>query len=278
MAETTTDTMIDAGLDILAAHSLMADWRLVVADVYAAMKAKAPPPGPNPADIIFAPRRFADWPLPSSSVSDSGCTIGEVRTVDVGLPVATWEYVIRAKLSGSGSDYARMQFNHDSAGVPAWGEGTDIWYSASFYLPSGFYASKNSSKDLMRWDAYDGAHEEDMQGGLGMGSDDGLYIMSNYPYSRPVETGYIIPEGKWTAIEVHQKLSESPAIAQNEIYADGELVGMSTVPNYKGSAYAAIGQNTAINRIRVGLVSEGSVSDNTTLYFDKFVISKVRTS
>jgi hypothetical protein len=102
--------------------------------------------------------------------------------------------------------------------------------------------------------------------------------MSNYPYSRPVETGYIIPEGKWTSIEVHQKLSENPAIAQNEIYADGELVGMSTVPNYKGSAYAAIGQNTAINRIRVGLVSEGSVSDANTLYFDKFVISKVRTT
>jgi hypothetical protein len=283
MAEITTDTMIDAGLDILAAHSLMADWRLVVADVYAAMKAVAPPPGPNPADIIFAPTRMADWPLPSNSVSDSGCTIGEVSIFsllpsDMPTPPSGNEYVIRAKLSGSGSDYARMQFDHDKAGVPAWGEGTDVWYSASFYLPAGFYASKNSSKDIMRWDAYDGAHEQDMQGGLGMGSDDALYIMSNYPYSRPVETGYIIPEGKWTSIEVHQKLSESPAIAQNEIYADGELVGMSTVPNYKGSAYAAIGQNTAINRIRVGLVSEGSVSDANTLYFDKFVISKVRTT
>jgi hypothetical protein len=280
MAEITTDTMIDAGLDILAAHSLMADWRLVVADVYAAMKAVAPPPGPNPADIIFAPKRMADWPLPSNSVSDSGCTIGEISIFsllpsELPTPPSGNEYVIRAKLSGSGSDYARMQFNHDSAGVPAWGEGTDVWYSASFYLPVGFYASKNSTKDIMRWDAYDGAREQDMQGGLGMGTDDALYIMSNYPYSRPVETGYIIPEGKWTSIEVHQKLSENPAIAQNEIYADGELVGMSTVPNYKGSAYAAIGQNTAINRIRVGLVSEGSVSDANTLYFDKFVISKV---
>jgi hypothetical protein len=275
MAEITTDTMIDAGMNVLAAHSLMADWRLVVADVYAAMTAAALPPGPCPADIIFAPKRMADWPLPSNSVSDSGCTIGEVRAVDVGIPVHVSEYVIRAKLSGSGSDYARMQFNHDSAGVPTWGEGTDIWYSASFYLPVGFYASKNSSKDLMRWDAYDGAHEQDMQGGLGMGSDDALYIMSNYPYSRPVETSYIIPEGKWTSIEVHQRLSEFPNIAQNEIYADGELVGMSTVPNYKGTAYRAIGQNTAINRIRVGLVSEGSVSDANTLYFDKFVISKV---
>jgi hypothetical protein len=271
MAEITTDTMIDAGLDILAAHSLMADWRLVVADVYAAMKAVAPPPGPNPADIIFAPKRMADWPLPSNSVSDSGCTIGEVAwaaITSLSPPPSGNLWVIRATLSGSGSDYARMQFNHDSAGVPAWGEGTDVWYSASFYLPVGFYASKNSSKDLMRWDAYDGSHEQDMQGGLGMGSDDALYIMSNYPYSRPVET----------AIEVHQRLSEFPNIAQNEIYADGELVGMSTAPNYKGSAYAAIGQNTAINRIRVGLVSEGSVSDANTLYFDKFVISKVRTT
>jgi hypothetical protein len=281
MAEITTDTMIDAGLNVLAAHSLMADWRLVVADVYHAMDAVKPPPGPNPADIIFAPKRMADWPLPSNSVSDSGCTIGEISVFSVlpselPTPPSGNEYVIRAKLSGSGSDYARMQFNHDAAGVPAWGEGTDIWYSASFYLPVGFYASKNSSKDIMRWDAYDGAHEQDMQGGLGMGSDDGLYIMSNYPYSRPVETGYIIPEGKWTSIEVHQVISEFFGKAINEIFADGVLIGSSAIPNYKGSAYRALGQNTAINRIRVGLVSEGSVSDANTLYFDRFVISKVR--
>jgi hypothetical protein len=275
MAEITTDTMIDAGLDILAAHSLMADWRLVVADVYAAMKAVAPPPGPNPADIIFAPTRLADWPLPSNSVSDSGCTIGEVRTVDVGIPAASSEYVIRAKVSGSGSDYARMQFNHAAAGAATWGEGTDVWYSASFYLPVGFYAAKNSSQDLMRWDAYiDG--ESDMQGGLGMGSDDGLYIMSNYPYTRPLETAYVIPEGRWVPIEVHQRISEFANVAQNEIYADGVLVGLSTTPNYKGSAYPA--NERAINRLRVGIVSEGSVSDTKTIYFDKFVISKVRTT
>jgi hypothetical protein len=279
MAEITTDTMIDAGLDILAAHSLMADWRLVVADVYAAMKAKAPPPGPNPADIIFAPKRMADWPEPNHSVSDSGCSIGEIfPPVDGPVPPTPSGWMIRAKVSGSGSDYARMQFNHDAAGVPAWGEGTDIWYSASFYLPVGFYASKNSTKDIMRWDAYDGTREQDMQGGLGMGSDDGLYIMSNYPYSRPVETSYIIPEGKWTSIEVHQVISEFFGKAINEIFANGILIGSSAIPNYKGTAYAALGQNTAINRLRVGLVSEGSVSDANTLYFDKFVISKVRTT
>jgi hypothetical protein len=279
MAEITTDTMIDAGLDILAAHSLMADWRLVVADVYAAMKAVAPPPGPNPADIIFAPKRMADWPLPSNSVSDSGCTIGEVQPWSAVLslppPPSGNEWVIRAKVSGSGSDYARMQFNHDAAGVPTWGEGTDVWYSASFYLPTGFYAAKNSSQDLMRWDCYiDG--ESDMQGGLGMGSDDALYIMSNYPYTRPLETAYVIPEGRWVPIEVHQRISEFANVAQNEIYADGVLVGLSTTPNYKGSAYPA--NERAINRLRVGIVSEGSVSDTKTLYFDKFVISKVRTT
>jgi hypothetical protein len=128
---------------------------------------------------------------------------------------------------------------------------------------------------LMRWDAYiDG--ESDIQGGLGMGSDDGLYIMSNYPYTRPLETAYVIPEGRWVPIEVHQRISEFANIAQNEIYADGVLVGLSTAPNYKGSAYPA--NERAINRLRVGIVSEGSVSDTKTLYFDKFVISKVRTT
>jgi hypothetical protein len=268
-----TPTMIDAGLDVLAMHSLMADWQMVVADVYSAMRALEPAPGPDPADIIFAPKRLADWPLPSNSVSDSGCTIGEVRTADVGIPAASSEYVIRAKVSGSGSDFARMQFNHQAAGVPTWGEGTDIWYSASFYLPVGFYAAKNSSNDIMRWDCYVNG-ENDMQGGLGMGSDDGLYIMSNWPYTRPLESDVIIPEGEWTAVEVHQVISEFDGKALNEIYVNGVLTTSSGIANYKGSAYPA--NERAINRLRVGLVSEGSVSVTNTLYFDGFVISKVQ--
>jgi hypothetical protein len=267
-----TSEMMSEGINCLMAHTFGTDPDLIVADIYSAMRVMEPV-GIDPADIIFAPTRFADWP--NSSVSDSGCTIGEVRPADVGIPPLENEYVIRAKLSGSGSDYARMQFQHVDAGVPTWGEGTDVWYSASFYLPPGFYASKNSSKDIMRWDAYVNG-DNDIQGGLGMGSDDGLYIMTNWPYTRPVETGYIIPEGVWTSIEVHQRISEFASVAQNEIYADGVLVGMSSVPNFKGSAYPA--NERAINRLRVGLVSEGSVSDSNTLYFDKFVISKVATT
>jgi hypothetical protein len=266
-----TTGMTAEGNARMAAHTHGTPLDEIVNDVFAGMYALMPT-GPNPADIIFAPTRFSHWQ--NSSVSDSGCSIAEVRPADVGIPAAS-EYVIRAKLSGSGSDYARMQFQHVDAGVPTWGEGTDVWYSASFYLPPGFYASKNSSKDIMRWDAYVNG-DNDIQGGLGMGSDDGLYIMTNWPYTRALETAYIIPEGRWVSIEVHQRISEFASVAQNEIYADGVLVGMSTVPNFKGTAYPA--NERAINRLRVGLVSEGSVSDANTLYFDKFVISKVATT
>jgi hypothetical protein len=271
---TITSDMTSEGVARMAAHTHGTPLEEIVNDVFAGMRALEPV-GIDPADIIFAPKRFADWQ--NSSVSDSGCSIGEMHPGGDGIPPPPSgnEYVFRARLSGSGSDYARMQFQHVDAGVPTWGEGTDVWYSASFYLPPGFYASKNSSKDIMRWDAYVNG-DNDIQGGLGMGSDDGLYIMTNWPYTRPVETGYIIPEGVWTSIEVHQRISEFASVAQNEIYADGVLVGMSSVPNFKGSAYPA--NERAINRLRVGLVSEGSVSDANTLYFDKFVISKVATT
>ena len=57
---------------------------------------------------------------------------------------------------------------------------------------------------------------------------------------------------------------------------DGALIDSSTTANFKGSAYPADEQ--AINRLRVGLVSEGGVSDTNTLYFDDVVVSKVGTT
>ena len=235
------------------------------------------PPTPTDENIIFKASQengsLSEWH--ATSVSDRGASIRAVRAADAGIPKADGDYVVKAKISGSGSDYARTQFQHDDAGVAKWGEGTDVWYSASFYLPLGFYAAKNTSNDIMRWDAYVNG-EQDMQGGLGMRSDDTLRIMSNYSYSEPLKTSYKIPEGQWTQVEVHQKISETNGKALNEIYVDGDLIGSSTTANFKGSAYPEDEQ--AINRLRVGLVSEGSVSDTNTLYFDKVVVSKAGTT
>lgn len=271
---TITGAQTAEGVARMSAHNHGTSLEIVVNDVYAGMKALEPVPV-DPANIIFAPiQDDASFEPPWHAKSaNPGCSIIAVTPSSVGIPKLASDYVMRAMLSGSGPGYARAHFQHDDAGVPRWGEGTDIWYAASFWLPTGFYSRKTTTNDIMRWDAYvDGSN--DMQGGLGIGTDRALYIMSNYPYTRPLETEYEILEGAWTRIEVHQKISEFSSVALNEIYANGALVGMSSTPNYKGSAYPAA--ERAINRLRVGLVSEGSVPDSNTLFFDKFVISKVR--
>ena len=118
----------------------------------------------------------------------------------------------------------------------------------------------------MRWDAYvDGS--TDIQGGLGMKSGTfSLKIMSNFPYTEPLVTSYKISEATWTHIEVHQIISQFDGTALNEIWANGALVGSSTTANYKGTAYPD--GESAINRLRFGLVSEGNVADTKSLYFD----------
>jgi hypothetical protein len=196
----------------------------------------------------------------------------------LGLPTAPSgsKNVLRARIGGSGSGFARVHFEHEQVPTPRWVEGTDIWYAASFFLPTGFYSKKSSTNDIMRWDAYHGSgFEQQMQGGLGVGTDRGLYIMSNYPYVRVVETPFSLPENKWCRVEVHQVLSESAARAKSEIYVDGPLQGMSTVPNYKSPTLYPPPRNE-INRLRIGFVSEGNVSDVNTLYVDRVVISKTR--
>lgn len=246
----------------------------IVNDVYDGMKALEPAPIPPPTgpQVIFAPTQLSASFIPpwhDKSVRDAGCTITAVTPASVGIPMIHSPYVMRARMSGSSSGYARTHFEHADAKIPFWGEGSEVWYEAYFFLPAGFYANKTSTKDLMRWDCYVNG-VMDMQGGVGMASDHNLYIMSNYPYTRPIETSYRIPEGKWTLLGVHQIISEKDNVALNEIYIDKTLLASSRKANYKGTAYPA--NERAINRLRVGLVSEGTVSDDHTLYFDKFEI------
>ena len=196
-----------------------------------------------------------------------------MRVADEHIPKLHSDWVIKARLSGSSSGFARVHFKHEDAGIQPWGEGSEVWYEASFYLKPGFYKAKSSTKDLMRWDAYVSSREQDMQGGLGMASDSYLMIMSNYPYTRPLETNFKIPEAKWTHVHVHQIISQHKGTALNEIIVDGQSVGRSDEPNYKGSGtddYPYADDEQAITRLRVGLVSEGSVSDDHTLYVDGF--------
>jgi hypothetical protein len=248
--------------------------------VWSAMEAKRPAPPPAGSNIIFAPS-LADGTLNAfhnKSLSGTGSAVDCIAVPATGVPIPPSgnRNVLRAKIAGSGSGFARVHVQHEDIPTPLWVEGTDIWYAASFFLPTGYYSRKTTTNDIMRWDAYYGSgYEQQMQGGLGIGTDRGLYIMSNYPYVRVIDTPFSLPENKWSRVEVHQVLSESAAKAKTEIYVDGQLQGISTTPNYKSATLYPPPRNE-INRLRIGIVSEGDVSDSNTLYVDRVVISKVR--
>lgn len=209
----------------------------------------------------------------ATSVQGTGSAIRAVSAAAEGIPEVDGQYVTKATLAGSGSGYARTHYLPTQDGG-AWREGSDVWYGASFYLPDGFYDARYAgSTDLMRWDAYvDGRN--DIQGGLGINSSDDLRIMSNYPFTQPLTTGYQIPEEQWTHVEVHQVISGTGGRALNEIYVNGERIASSTTANYTGSEYPAGEQ--AINRLRTGLVSEGDSNQNISLYFDHATTSSVQ--
>lgn len=269
-----TQTQTDEGLAIWRTFTYGDDPGLVVNAIYAGMKALEPVVPAKPAPIFTAvlASSVLTPPWHNASVKDTNCTIGAVTPAAAGVPKLAGDYVVKAKVSGSSSGYARTHFQHSGADIPNWIEGDEIWYSASFFLPVGYHSRKSTTNDIMRWDAYHGSgFEQQMQGGLGIGTDGNFYIMRNYPYARPLDTDVRAPEGEWFDIEVHQVLSPVDGDALNELYLNGVLVGSSDIANYNVVPYAP--PRNEINRLRVGIVSEGGASDDNTLFFDNVAIS-----
>lgn len=208
------------------------------------------------------------------SVNGTGSSITSVTVASQGIPAAVVGHLRCGKATSGGTtanDFARVHFVHTTFGIPTWGEGTDIWFSGRFYFEDGFFTRKTSTNDLLRWDAYVNG-SNDIQGGLGMSqTDDFLLITSQFPQSYPLITSYAPPEETWLHFEVHQIISQFDGVAFNEIFVDGVSKGSSTNANFKGTAYPA--NERAINRLRMGYVSESSAQAANTVYIDDMVIS-----
>jgi hypothetical protein len=229
------------------------------------------------ADIIFRgdfESGTIPWDWHAYSVQGAGTTLTADTVASLGITAAVPGHLKcgHAHFGGStDNDFSRVHFIHTTFGIPVWGEGSDVWYSGRFYFPDGFIAAKESHIDLLRWDAYVNG-SNDMQGGLGMTTtDDYLKIMTNFPGTTPLDTGYLVPEEEWLHIEVHQVISQFDGTARNEIFVNGDSKGSSTTANYKGTLYPS--GERAINRLRFGLVSESSATQVLDLYFDDMVIS-----
>lgn len=241
----------------------------------------APSPSPSAPAVAVASPSPSLTPTPTSTGTTSGTIIkaaglesnnfNEFNSTNAleGTLTTTTERVYDGKYSakatydgGGNNGYTRGIF------TPTWPNGSDVWYSGAFFLPSGFKDSMRNQVDFMRWDDYPG----DSQGGFVIYNFDkkGRIILQKRTggSASTIVGPFDIPENRWFHIEVHQKLSNG-GDALTEVYLDGVKIGSSTAPNSYG---------TTITRLRYGIVAIGAGSQNVplTLWFDKAIISNGR--
>src|SRR4051812_37474278 len=192
-------------------------------------------------------------------------TVGTLSRVDGGYGDA---HAAEATYSGGGQNgYSRGIFN------VGWQPGDDVWYSAAFYLPTGFKAAMQGQVALMRWDDY-GAHPEaaDYSGIVIYGGDKrSRLVIDRIATGTQIELSqaFDLPEGRWFHIEVHQRLGATSGL--NEVYLDGTKISSSTQPNLE--------PGRGVDRIRYGIVAiaSGSQTNPLRLQFDDATVSTAQT-
>lgn len=170
--------------------------------------------------------------------------------------------------------YARGIFNASSSRhlLP----GDDVWIGVAIYVPPGFWASHREYTDLVRVDSYvdDSGQVTDpslrQYVSLAAYSDDTLHVRAvtagaNHGLAGPLSPA-TLPEGRWTWVELHLRLSPFSGQALSELKVDGRLEGRSTLPN-------VFGGRAPYNRIRYGLVSDGGQGTDMTMWIDRASVS-----
>jgi hypothetical protein len=159
-------------------------------------------------------------------------------------------------LGGGSNGYARYVKRVD------WSTGSDVFYSAEFFLPRTYQAALEGSTDIMRWDNYGIYQAGADYGGIEVWHDGRARLMLGKYRNDPgfVLAGPIaLPEGRWFRLLVHQRLSDQPGRALSEVFLDGRLVARSRQLNSFGHP---------VDRVRFGIVSiaEGAQVKPLTLY------------
>jgi hypothetical protein len=174
-----------------------------------------------------------------------------------------------------GGAYARGLFRANSTRRLL--EGDDFWFGTAIYLPTGFYAAHTGYTDLLRLDSYVNDDSTSVpfadraEINLASWSNDALYLRAARGGTQQTLIGPLspsaIPEGTWSWVEVHTKLSSITGIAYTELKVDGESLGTSIKANlFTGAA--------PLNRLRYGIVSTAvNGSGDLTAYFDRASIN-----
>jgi hypothetical protein len=161
--------------------------------------------------------------------------------------------------SGTGTRYARGIFDVQ------WAEGSDVTYSAAFWMPTDFYTKAQAWVDILRWDNWVLAQRSQDQGGITWTHDGKLVFTKrdlNLPGNALVYLTPAVPApslGVWHVLKVRQKLSATAAI--NELWVDGVEVAASTTPNYNGRKVMAL-------RVGVVAVNDRAQTNRVDLWFD----------
>jgi hypothetical protein len=177
-------------------------------------------------------------------------------------------HAAQAHYNGGGQNgYARGIFNVD------WHAGDDVWYSAAYYLPTGFKAAMQGQVALMRWDDY-GSHPDaaDHSGIVINGGDKHAHLAVDHLGTSTQYTlgaAFDLPEGRWFHLEVHQHLGSTNAA--NDVYLDGTRVATSNQANLE--------PGRGVDRIRYGLVAiaDGAQTHPLTLNFDDATVNTTQT-
>ena len=119
-------------------------------------------------------------------------------------------------------------WSYGRVNTTGWKNGDDVWYGAAFNLPTTFPTDNNGNVTILRrW------------GSTGSGDIVKLAGANDYRLVRSTPTGtttisppFKLPVGRWTWLEVHQKLGSSSGEEKiNEVFVDGRLVASSTDAN-----------------------------------------------
>lgn len=191
-----------------------------------------------------------------SEFTQASATSGSITTTT--NPTYEGAGAARAHYNGSGSNgYARTL---QATNIPT---GSDIWYGAAYYLPTGFKANMQGQIGLIRLDNWVTYGDVNDKTGVYLFSDKRAYLARDRQTVEQAKlTGaFDLPEGRWFWLEIHQKLDTTDGKALNTVYIDGNQVAHSTTRNTYGRPY---------DRARYGIVhiDAGKQNRPLTLYYD----------
>jgi Bacterial Ig domain/Polysaccharide lyase len=214
----------------------------------------------TPAAVAAVPFRVADLETGDFTQFDQvGITVGAL-SIDSGRAYdGTHSAHATYTAAGSANGYSRGIYE---VSLP---EGSDLWYGAAFYLPTGF-AQASSYVSLVRWDNWPTYTDGGDTCGVSLYRGDDLGHLEcdtyNSTWSSDMGPGFTLPEGRWFWLEVHQRISHASGTV-NEVYVDGARVLSSSAANVSQAG-------RAIDRIRYGIVAiDDGASPAVSLWFDR---------